>query len=206
MNPEKYLELFKKFINGKIETGGIIMTPISINEDYIIHFSFENPNNVSFTRTALKGWSQEKIINFNITTGMRDYPAISTVDCEELYINKILYKKISKYLKSVKILNLNNPPLFIKIEPQYFEIHSIEDDKFLIQNFVKPIPDYQTSKNEIDLIENLGFYIKNQRVNKYDETELSYIGIDEIITSEDPSGVLVDSDYMVQYVVTEFII
>jgi hypothetical protein len=44
-------------------------------------------------------------------------------------------------------------------------------------------------------------YKNAQELSKYDETELSYPKFDEII---DENPALVDNDWMVQYVITEF--
>lgn len=65
----KFIELYiNKFIKGKIDFDGIILIP-TIEKDGHVSWEIKNPNNVSFTRFALKGKIESSIEDFFEITG-----------------------------------------------------------------------------------------------------------------------------------------
>lgn len=204
MSPEKYLELYKKYIGGGLNLDGIILTPISINGEYDITFHLSNPEDKSYSEPAIRGWVNENRFKFLEILGVsRDYMP-SYLDIEKLYFSKTLIKQLTQYFKSVKVVKIGAWSIYVK--HLYFTAGIRRDESLVVTNYVEPYKCVVTTQEgkvyDVPLKEGLEHYKHWQRDSKYDETELNYPNFDEIIDSE--GDVLVDGDWMVQYVVTEF--
>lgn len=202
MNPEKYLGLYKKYLGGRLNIQGIIITPIQISNDYEITFGLSNPDDMSYSKPSIIGWINESRSKFSEILGIGDYPLLNYLDIETLYLNKILIKQLTEYFNSVKVLKIGAWSIYVK--HLYFTAGIRRDEALVVTNYVEPYKCIVTTQEgkvyDVPLNEGLEHYKHWQRDSKYDETELNYPKFDDIIDSE----VLVDGDWMVQYVVTEF--
>lgn len=203
MEPEKYFNLFKKYTNGKINIHGIYLIPIEINDNYEIYYDLHNPDKKSYSKTSLTGWLNEIRQKFHDALGLDFVENLNYLDVENFYLSKDLLDKLSNYLNNVKVIKVGS--IEIHVEHLYFTYGIRRDDSFVVTNYVKPIKSFietkENKKRSIEMDFAIERYKNAQELSKYDETELSYPKFDEII---DENPALVDNDWMVQYVITEF--
>jgi hypothetical protein len=203
MNPERYLELYKKYINGKEDIFGIHLIPVDISDEYEIAYHMLNPKKISYSKMSIKGWITENRNQFNKALGLDEH-VMSYLDCKELYLNSDVVDKLTEYLTSVKSVRVG--AWEIRVKHGYFTAGIRKEDSFVVTNYVEPIRAYITTANagrkETDLTTAIEHYKNWQKQSKFDETDRSYPKFDGII-NERPT--LVDNDWMVQYIITDFI-
>jgi hypothetical protein len=205
---DKYLEFYTKYIKGRLNVNGVLLQPLGFDHSQSMIFEVTNPNDVSYSYAALRGFAIESMELFQQLLGserdIREPKFQSPNDDETVYINKELLTKIKNYLKTVKILKVG--PHEIQIKPVNAEIEIIGGDGLIIRNYVKPLKTFLYTQNRGRVESEIEFtvtrYQSFQKQSKYDETEYSYPLIDEILEGE---IALVDNEWMVEYVKTEFI-
>ena len=207
MITKKYLELYTKYLNGHLNVNGVLLRPLGFDHNQLMVFEVTNPNDVSYSYAALKGFANESMESFQKLLGIQKevHTLIrSSNDDESLYINEELLTKIKNYLKTVKVLKVGSHEIHIK--PVKVEIEITKDEGLLIRNYVKPLKTFLYTQNrgrgESEIEFTVTRYRSFQKQSKYDETEYSYPLIDEILEGE---IALVDNEWMVEYVKTEFI-
>lgn len=206
MITKKYLELYTKYLNGHLNVNGVLLQPLGFDYSNTMVFEMTNPNDVSYSYSALRGFTNESMQSFQKLLGVeKDVRTLiqSPSDDESLYINEELLTKIKNYLKTVKVLKVGFHE--IQIKPVNVEIE-INDNGLVIKNYVKPLKTFLYTQNKgIDKSE-IEFTVKRyqsfQKQREYDETDYFYSNIDEILEGE---IALADNEWMVQYVKTEFI-
>ena len=206
MITKKYLELYTKYINGHLNVNGVLLQPLGFDYNNVMVFEITNPNDVSYSYSALRGFANESMILFQKLLGVEKEVRTliqSPSDDESLYINEELLTKIKNYLKTVKVLKVG--PHEIQIKPVNAEIE-INDNGLVIKNYVKPLKTFLYTQNKGRGKSEIEFTVKRyqsyQKQSKYDETDYFYSNIDEILEGE---IALVDNEWMVEYVKTEFI-
>jgi len=203
----KYLEFYTKYIKGRLNINGVLLQPLGFNYSQSMVFEVTNPNDVSYSHESLGGFAVESMVLFQQLLGLeRDIrkPSLqSPNDDESVYINKELLTKIKNYLKTVETLKVGSHE--IQIKPVKFEIN-ITNDNLIIKNYVIPLKTFLYTQNKGKVESKIEFTVERyqsfQKQSKFDETEFSYPLIDEILEGE---IALVDSEWMAQYVKTEFI-
>ena len=207
MITKKYLELYTKYLNGHLNVNGVLLRPLGFDHSQTMVFEVINPNDVSYSYAALKGFTNESMESFQKLLGIQKevHTLIrSSNDEESLYINEELLTKIKNYLKTVTTLKVGSHEIHIK--PVKVEIEITKDEGLLIRNYVKPLKTFLYTQNrgrgESEIEFTVTRYRSFQKQSKYDETEYSYPLIDEILEGE---IALVDNEWMVEYVKTEFI-
>ena len=203
---DKYLELYTKYIKGHLNVNGVLLQPLGFDYSNTMVFEITNPNDVSYSYSSLKGFTNESMQLFQKLLGVeKDVRTLiqSPSDNESLYINEELLTKIKNYLKTVKVLKVG--PHEIQIKPVNVEIE-INDNGLVIKNYVKPLKTFLYTQNKGRGKSEIEFTVKQyqsfQKKSKYDETDYFYSNIDEILEGE---IALVDNEWMVEYVKTEFI-
>lgn len=203
MNPERYLELYKKYINGKEDVFGIYLIPVDISDEYEITYHMSNPKKISYSKSSIKGWVNENRHQFNRALGL-DENVMSYFDCKELYLNSDVVDKLTEYLTTVKSVRVG--AWEIHFRHGYFTAGIRKEDSFVVTNYVEPIRAYLNTANagrkETDLTTAIEHYKNWQKQSKFDETDRSYPKFDGII-NERPA--LVDNEWMTQYIITDFI-
>lgn len=206
MITKKYLELYTKYINGHLNVNGVLLQPLGFDYNNVMVFEITNPNDVSYSYSALRWFANESMILFQKLLGVEKEVRTliqSPSDDESLYINEELLTKIKNYLKTVKVLKVG--PHEIQIKPVNVEIE-INDSGLVIKNYVKPLKTFLYTQNKGRGESEIKFTVKQyrsfQKESKYDETDHFYSNIDEILEGE---IALVDNEWMVEYVKTEFI-
>jgi hypothetical protein len=206
MITKKYLELYTKYINGHLNVNGVLLQPLGFDYSNTMVFEITNPNDVSYSYSALRGFTNESMQLFQKLLGVeKDVRTLiqSPSDNESLYINEELLTKIKNYLKTVKVLKVGSHEIDIK--PVNAEIEIIEN-ALVIKNYVKPLKVFLYTQNKGKVESKIEFTVERyqsfQKGNKYSETDHSYPHIDEILEGE---TALVDNEWMVSYVKTEFI-
>ena len=205
---DKYLELYTKYIKGRLNVNGVLLQPLGFDHNQFMVFEVTNPNDVSYSYVALSGFVMESMELFQKLLGsesdIRKPIFQSPNDDESLYINQELLTKIKNYLKTVTTLKLGSHEIHMK--PIKVEIEITKDENLIIRNYVKPLKTFLYTQNRGRGESEIEFTVKRyqsfQKQNKYDETEYSYHLIDEILEGE---IALVDNEWMVEYVKTEFI-
>jgi len=203
---DKYLELYTKYIKGHLNVNGVLLQPLGFDYSNTMVFEITNPNDVSYSYSSLKGFTNESMQLFQKLLGVeKDVRTLiqSPSDNESLYINEELLTKIKNYLKTVKVLKVG--PHEIQIKPVNVEIE-INDNGLVIKNYVKPLKTFLYTQNKGRGKSEIEFTVKQyqsfQKKSKYDETDYFYSNIDEILEGE---IALVDNEWMVEYVKTKFI-
>jgi len=203
MNPERYLELYKKYIKGEENIFGIRLIPVDITDDYEITYRMDNPKKISYSKQSIRGWITERREEFNNVLGL-NIDEMMYLDCDNFYLNQELIDELTSYFNSIREVKVG--PWEIRVRHGYFTAGIRNDDSFVVTNYVDPIRADLTTANagwtKTDLDTAISRYKNWQRQSKYDETERIYSKFDEII---DKYPALVDNDWMVQYVITEFI-
>ena len=203
MNPERYLELYKKYIKGEENVFSIRLIPVDITDDYEITYSMSNPKKISYSKPSIRGWITENRNQFNKALGLDEH-VMSYLDCKEFYLSSDVINELTEYFRSVKSVRVG--AWEIRVRHGYFTAGIRKEDSFVVTNYVEPIRAYITTANagrkETDLSTAIEHYKNFQRQSRYDETDRSYPGFDGII-NENPA--LVDGEWMTQYVITEFI-
>jgi len=206
MITKKYLELYTKYINGHLNVNGVLLQPLGFDYSNVMVFEITNPNDVSYSYSALRGFANESMQLFQKLLGVEKEVRTliqSPTDDESLYINEELLTKIKNYLKTVKVLKVGAHEIHIK--PVNATIKIIEND-LVIKNYVKPLKTFLFTQNKGRGESKIEFAVKNyqsfQKQSKYDESDYFYSNIDEILEGE---IALVDNEWMVEYVKTEFI-
>jgi hypothetical protein len=206
MITKKYLELYTKYINGHLNVNGVLLQPLGFDYSNVMVFEITNPNDVSYSYSALRGFANESMQLFQKLLGVEKEVRTliqSPTDDESLYINEELLTKIKNYLKTVKVLKVGVHEIHIK--PVNAEIEIIEND-LVIKNYVKPLKTFLYTQNKGRGESKIEFTVKHyqsfQKQSKYDESDYFYSNIDEILEGE---IALVDNEWMVEYVKTEFI-
>ena len=207
MITKKYLELYTKYLNGHLNVNGVLLRPLGFDHSQTMVFEVINPNDVSYSYAALKGFANESMESFQKLLGIQKevHTLIrSSNDEESLYINEELLTKIKNYLKTVKVLKVGSHEIHIK--PVKVEIEITKDEGLLIRNYVKPLKTFLYTQNKGKVESKIEFTVERyqsfQKGSKYSETDRSYPHIDEILEGE---TALVDNEWMVSYVKTEFI-
>jgi hypothetical protein len=203
MNPERYLELYKKYIKGEEDIFGIRLIPVDISDEYEITYHIDNPKKISYSKVGINGWLNERREEFNNALGL-DNHLLSYLDCKDLYLNKELIDELTNYFSSVREVKIG--AWEIRVRHGYFTAGIRNRDCFVVTNYVEPIRAELTTANagrvKTDLDTAISHYKNWQKQSRYDEVELVYNKFDEIIGG---NPALVDNDWMTQYVVTEFI-
>lgn len=207
MKSEKYLELYLRYIKGHLTINDILLYPFSYSDDGVMMFEMSNPNDVSYSYSALAPFAEDSIRSFQELTGLNNKvnrPILRSVNDEEVYVNQGLTQEITKFLKSVKVLKTKTHEIIVK--SVNVKIIMEMDDTLKVINYVKPLKAFVygiggREKSEIEKAVRL--YEDYQRKGKYNETEENYEKIDDILDHQQES--LVDPDWMVQYVATKFV-
>ena len=203
MNPERYLELYKKYIKGEENIFGILLIPVSITDDYEITYHMDNPKKIPYSKSSIRGWLTERRSEFNNMLGL-NIGELMYLDCKNFYFNQELIDELTNYFTSVREIKVG--AWEIRVRHGYFTAGIRQDDSLVVTNYVEPIRAEVNTQHvgrvKTDLDTAISHYKAWQRSTKYDETEKNYSKFDEII---DKYPALVDGDWMVQYVITEFI-
>lgn len=207
MRPEKYLELYSKYINGRLNVNGVLLKPIKF-EDNVMTLKMSNPKDKSYSYHALEGFVNESFESFQelIGAGGEDIPSptIQSDDDVSFYISGELFSEIKEYLKNILVLKFKDCEIHIK--PMYFEILLSRGNEVKIVNYVKPLNTFIRSlpnnRTKSDILETVFKYKEYQNKGRFDETEFIYPLIDDILEKEKS---LMDEDWMIGYISTEFV-
>ena len=205
MKPKLFLEFYKKFIKGKLEVGGVFLIPDTISDEYLLTFDIHNPNDKSYSKQCLIGHADESIRIFSNFVSFDLVDVEIEINCKPYYINKDLETRISNSLERVNKLTIPKFGVTIHVEHRYFRAEfNSGSDVFRITNCVKPImvtEEFERTKT-LSLESAIYIYLEWQNKSKYDETDISYSEIDEILDDE---KAFIDSGWIVQYVTTKFL-
>jgi hypothetical protein len=203
MTNEKIVEFYIKFLKGSLDINGVKIIPYKMDSDNIMYFKVDNPDDVSYSEMSLKGWITESLDKFYNFIGIERDPLKSEILGKSYYMNDELTNELHDFFKSVNQLFFYN--YNIEVEHLGLSFYFIGDNSFLIENYVKPIKASIKLTNgkfkKIDLNSAVERYKEMQKHGKYDETEENYLQIDTILDGE---LALIDSEWMVEYVVTKF--
>ena len=207
MRPERYLELYSKYINGRLNVNGVLLKPIKF-EDNVMTLKMSNPKDKSYSYHALEGFVNESFESFQelIGAGGEDIPSptIQSDDDVSFYISGELFSEIKEYLKNILVLKFKDCEIHIK--PMYFEILLSRGNEVKIVNYVKPLNTFIRSlpnnRTKSDILETVFKYKEYQNKGRFDETEFIYPLIDDILEKEKS---LMDDDWMIGYISTEFV-
>lgn len=206
MRPEKYLELYTKYINGRLNVNGVLLKPIKFEDD-VMTFKMSNPKDKSYSYHALEGFANESFELFQELIGVGEHlpsPTIQSDDDVSFYINWELFSEIKEYLKNILVLKFKECE--INIKPMYFEVLLSRGNEVKIVNYVKPLHTFIRSlpnnRTKSDILETVFKYKEYQNKARFDETEFIYPLIDDILEKEKS---LMDDDWMIGYISTEFV-
>lgn len=206
MRPEKYLELYTKYINGRLNVNGVLLKPIKFEDD-VMTFKMSNPKDKSYSYHALEGFVNESFGAFQELIGAGEHlpsPTIQSDDDVSFYINGELFSEIKEYLKNILVLKFKECE--INIKPMYFDILLSRGNEVKIVNHVKPLNTFIRSlpnnRTKSDISETVLKYKEYQNKGRFDETEFIYPLIDDILEKEKS---LMDDDWMIGYISTEFV-
>lgn len=206
MRPEKYLELYTKYINGRLNVNGVLLKPIKFEDD-VMTFKMSNPKDKSYSYHALEGFANESFELFQELIGVGEHlpsPTIQSDDDVSFYINWELFSEIKEYLKNILVLKFKECE--INIKPMYFEVLLSRGNEVKIVNYVKPLNTFIRSlpnnRTKSDILETVFKYKEYQNKARFDETEFIYPLIDDILEKEKS---LMDDDWMIGYISTEFV-
>ena len=206
MRPEKYLELYTKYINGRLNVNGVLLKPIKFEDD-VMTFKMSNPKDKSYSYHALEGFANESFELFQELIGVGEHlpsPTIQSDDDVSFYINGELFSEIKEYLKNILVLKFKECE--INIKPMYFDISLSRGNEIKIVNYVKPLNTFIRSlpnnRTKSDILETVFKYKEYQNKARFDETEFIYPLIDDILEKEKS---LMDDDLMIGYISTEFV-
>jgi len=206
MRPEKYLELYTKYINGRLNVNGVLLKPIKFEDD-VMTFKMSNPKDKSYSYHALEGFANESFELFQELIGVGEHlpsPTIKSDDAVSFYINGELFSEIKEYLKNILVLKFQECE--INIKPMYFDILLSRGNEIKIVNYVKPLNTFIRSlpnnRTKSDILETVFKYREYQNKARFDETEFIYPLIDDILEKEKS---LMDDDWMIGYISTEFV-
>ena len=206
MRPEKYLELYSKYINGRLNVNGVLLKPIKF-EDNVMTFKMSNPKDKSYSYHALEEFANESFEFFQELIGVGEHlpsPTIQSDDDVSFYINGELFSEIKEYLKNILVLKFKECE--INIKPMYFDISLSRGNEIKIVNYVKPLNTFIRSlpnnRTKSDILETVFKYREYQNKARFDETEFIYPLIDDILENEKS---LMDDDWMIGYISTEFV-
>ena len=206
MRPEKYLELYSKYINGRLNVNGVLLKPIKF-EDNVMTFKMSNPKDKSYSYHALEEFANESFEFFQELIGVGEHlpsPTIQSDDDVSFYINGELFSEIKEYLKNILVLKFKECE--INIKPMYFDISLSRGNEIKIVNYVKPLNTFIRSlpnnRTKSDILETVFKYREYQNKARFDETEFIYPLIDDILEKEKS---LMDDDWMIGYISTEFV-
>jgi hypothetical protein len=206
MRPEKYLELYTKYINGRLNVNGVLLKPIKFEDD-VMTFKMSNPKDKSYSYHVLEEFASESFEFFQELIGAGEYtpsPTIQSDDDVSFYINGELFSEIKEYLKNILVLKFKECE--INIKPMYFEVLLSRGNEVKIVNYVKPLNTFIRSlpnnRTKSDILETVFKYREYQNNARFDETEFIYPLIDDILEKEKS---LMDDDWMIGYISTEFV-
>jgi hypothetical protein len=206
VRPEKYLELYSKYINGRLNVNGVLLKPIKF-EDNVMTFKMSNPKDKSYSYHALEEFANESFEFFQELIGVGEHlpsPTIQSDDDVSFYINGELFSEIKEYLKNILVLKFKECE--INIKPMYFDISLSRGNEIKIVNYVKPLNTFIRSlpnnRTKSDILETVFKYREYQNKARFDETEFIYPLIDDILEKEKS---LMDDDWMIGYISTEFV-
>jgi hypothetical protein len=206
VRPEKYLELYSKYINGRLNVNGVLLKPIKF-EDNVMTFKMSNPKDKSYSYHALEEFANESFEFFQELIGVGEHlpsPTIQSDDDVSFYINGELFSEIKEYLKNILVLKFKECE--INIKPMYFDISLSRGNEIKIVNYVKPLNTFIRSlpnnRTKSDILETVFKYREYQNKARFDETEFIYPLIDDILENEKS---LMDDDWMIGYISTEFV-
>lgn len=215
MNPVRYFNFFRKFINNELDVLGIKLIPKSINDDYRIVFGLKNPQDLSYTLPCLYGYVQEEFQRFHVILGGAPHDnkyGIFHLDCPQIYVNNDLLTKTESILKSKKHLTL--PPRKDKEHSLIFNVtnvdlkYSIVDKEIIkLTNFVKVNEVYDT-KNGLSILDTKESILSIKKYEDYiihrrfDDSEVNYMDIDSLLHNY---PTFEDYEWQVNYTVTEFV-
>ena len=206
MRPEKYLELYSKYINGRLNVNGVLLKPIKFEDD-VMTFKMSNPKDKSYSYHALEGFANESFELFQELIGVGEHlpsPTIKSDDAVSFYINGELFSEIKEYLKNILVLKFQECE--INIKPMYFDILLSRGNEIKIVNYVKPLNTFirslSNNRTKSDILETVFMYREYQDKARFDETEFIYPLIDDILEKEKS---LMDDDWMIGYISTEFV-
>jgi len=206
MRPEKYLELYTKYINGRLNVNGVLLKPIKFEDD-VMTFKMSNPKDKSYSYHALEGFVNESFGVFQELIGVGEHlpsPTIQSDDDVSFYINGELFSEIKEYLKNILVLKFQECE--INIKPMYFDILLSRGNEIKIVNYVKPLNTFirslSNNRTKSDILETVFMYREYQDKARFDETEFIYPLIDDILEKEKS---LMDDDWMIGYISTEFV-
>jgi hypothetical protein len=207
VRPERYLELYSKYINGRLNVNGVLLKPIKF-EDNVMTLKMSNPKDKSYSYHALEGFVNESFESFQelIGAGGEDIPSptIQSDDDVSFYISGELFSEIKEYLKNILVLKYKECEIHVK--PMYFDISLSRGSEVKIVNCVKPLNAFIRSRpnnrTKSDILETVFKYRDYQNKARFDETEFVYPLIDDILEKEKS---LMDEDWMIGYISTEFV-
>jgi len=213
MDKERYFKVFSKRYNEGIDIFGIKLIPIGISEELKLKFKLENPNDLPYTKSSLIGFLKEEIYEFNKFLSLYHDIPTPVIECLEIYVNDELKRKTQQVLKKKDEIKIEAhlekeyiEEITLKVEHVSFKykLYETRDGKeVMLINFVKPKNGYFTETNErVSVDDAIEYYKYNQRHNGRFHDSDNYLEIDTLL-SEYPT--MVDSDWMVNFMVTEFI-
>lgn len=220
MKKETYIRLFNKFFTKKIIIHGIILNLEDMDDEEGLVFKMENPNNVSYTKSALTGLLYEELSFFEkflSQSNVSRYKA-DIVNAKEVYVSDEFKERLSSVLDKKKKLRLGvrvhgeDYHIIINVKHVGLKVGMFSDEKFYIRNYVdilsfinqsKQRYDYETGKPEkIDNETVKDFYKYQQEIDLSYDSATNYPEVDELLNDY---PLLVDSDWMANYTITYFV-
>lgn len=212
MTRMKYFELFTRYIKGEINVNGLILEPTSLYFKGEVIFQIKNPNDVSYSLPALNGHLIEIFTKFNELLSldeneeqiMNEFIIKSDTN---LYVNDKLYNDLDNVFKNINVLTLGEYyGVKLDVEHVRFNVALIDEESVKITNYVKPINGYRKDIHLQDWVSDDLWKIVNKYeryidYNRYDESELTYSMIDEVVDGSS----LVDNEWQLFYVTTKFV-
>jgi len=199
MKPERYFDLFKKYIKGSIDVFGIILIPESLSEDGVLNIRLENPQDLPYNRTALEGYVNEEFNNFNAFVGEFYDLSNFKLFAEELYLSDEFLFDIQKTLSDIKVLKSPNNTRIV-VNHKKFKVnkegHRNGIDGIHIINYVTMNMKVKSDKEKL-----FYKYVKGFS-GRFDEHEINYLSVDDVM---DKYPTLIDNDYQYSYVTTELL-
>jgi|LauGreDrversion4_2_1035121.scaffolds.fasta_scaffold11617_11 hypothetical protein len=215
-NPIKYFKLFAKTNPDGLDVKGVKLIPKSVSTEFRLTFTIENPNDLSYSIPSLREFVHEEIYNFNnLSLGINIGDSKPKIIGDNLYISDKLKKETKKVLENITTIEIDdfneNRLIYMEISHINFKYSIFEirisgrmEEELLLQNYVKPIRAYDSeTHDEIDIDDAINVYYYNKRKNGRFHDSENYEKVDSLL---DDYPTLVDSDWMVSFIETEFVL
>jgi len=216
INTVKYIKLLDRTNPDGLDIMGIKLTPKSVSTEFRVTFNIENPNDLSYSLPAITELAYEEIMNFNnFTLGLEIENVRPKIIGQEIYISNKLKTETKKVLETITTIEIDdfngNRLILMDISNINFKYSIFEimitgrmEKELLLENYVKPIRAYDSeTHDEIDIDEAINVYNYNRRRSGRFHDSENYEKIDRLL---DDHQTLVDSDWMVSFIVTEFVL